>query len=258
MNGVTKTLTVLILCTVCSLPFQGQETGVGSGPDESTETGVTIELTKLEVNDHSLTLNYRVKNNSDHDAWVCTDVSSKPFEVFATPDAQTLRIRKRLDVPSWNLWYRRPSPATYVRLSPSGAREDEVSIELPAIPRFVYASIGGAETVVCTIRRLVLEVGHYDEDLPALVRSILEVADGFSGESWTIDPRIKKTYFRGLSVQGSLEAFDTLNEDPYGEGRVRIPYSYQALTGEKVLRIEIDGVAIPYSGQIETDVNPWE
>jgi hypothetical protein len=222
-----------------------------TGPDDGKATVVTIELTKLEVTDFSLGLTYTIRNSSDHDVWVCSEVSSIPFEVYLTHDKQTLLIRKRLDVPCGKIWHRPPAAGTYIRLRPSAAQPESVLIDLPVAPKSVYATVDAAE-VAQTVRRLALEIGYYDEDLPALVRSIFEVADKFSPESWDLDPNILKTYFPGLIVRGALSDFDVINKDPYGEGHVYIECSYQAL-GEKVLRMEINGVAIPYRGRIETE-----
>jgi hypothetical protein len=117
---------------------------------------------------------------------------------------------------------------------------------MPVTQQSIYAS--EAVEVPQTVRRLAVEIGYYDEDLPALVRSIFDVADKFTGESWKVDPSMERMYFRGFTVRRALAAYDVINKDPYGEGRVRIDYSHQALTGEKVLRMEIDGVAIPCGG----------
>ena len=67
---------------------------------------------------------------------------------------------------------------------------------------------------------------------------------------------MEKTYFRGIAARRALTAYGLLNKDPYGEGRIYIDYSYQALTGEKVLRVEINGVSIPYDGRVERQVAP--
>ena len=125
-----------------------------------------------------------------------------------------------------------------------------MEINLPATEKFVYADLG-AEEVTQVVRRLVLEIGYYDEDLPALVRGILAIADRFSLDGWGLYPDIQRMYFRGLAVAGALSNFYELNEDPDSSGVVHIEYSHQSLTGERVLRMEVNGVAIAYEGRVE-------
>jgi hypothetical protein len=223
-----------------------------TGPDEGKATAVTIELTKLEVTDSSLELTYTIRNSSDHSVWVCSEVGSMPFEMYLTHDQQTLLLRKRLDVPSTAVWNRPPAAGTYTRLGPGAAQPESMLLDLPVTQKAIYASVTTTE-VPQTVRRLALEIGYYDEDLPALVRGIFDVADKFSPESRNLDPNIERTYFRGLAVRRALGAYDIMNQDPYGEGRISIGYSYQALVGEKVLRMEVNGVAIPYRGRIEKE-----
>ena len=45
-------------------------------------------------------------------------------------------------------------------------------MDVPVMPQFLYA--GRDTQVKQTVRRLVIEIGFYDEDLPAPARSILE------------------------------------------------------------------------------------
>ena len=252
MKAARALARVLIVGCVCSLPSHAEKAKGVNGGESSKEPYVTIELAKLEVTDSSLGLSCRIRNSSDHDVWVCREVSSLPFEVYLSHDTKTLLIRKRLDVPCHTRWSRPPAAGKYVRLSPGTAEPESFLIDLPATPQVVYAS-PGTETVSCTVRRLVLEIGYYDEDLPALVRSILEVAENFNPTSKSLKPEIWTTYFRGLLVRNSLAAFDVMNKDPESSGHVYIDYSSQALAGEKILHIEINGVSIPYSGPVKQE-----
>jgi len=128
-------------------------------------------------------------------------------------------------------------------------------IDLPVAGKFVYAS-EGEEPVTDTVRRVALEIGYYDENLPALVRNIIEMANKLGAQTWFTYPDWLKTYFRGLAVRNALEGFNVLNRDPEAEGRVYIEHSRQALTGEKALRVEINGVGIPYNGRVQWEVPP--
>jgi len=54
-----------------------------------------------------------------------------------------------------------------------------------------------------------------------------------------------------VRVRGALGGFDHVNEDPYGRGLVYVGYTYQAFTGEKILRVDVNDVVIPYVEQAE-------
>jgi len=231
----------------------------GAGePNDPNQGAVTIELTKLDVNDTTLELHYKIKNNTDHDVWICDSVNIRStfnFEVYLAEDDQTLVIRKRLDVPSRAIWRIIPA-GSYIILRQGEDRTESLSLNLPVQSRILYSSQGRTQ-VTRNARCLALEIGFYDEDLPALIRSIIIEADKFSG-TFDADWAIKKEYFRGLQVRGclgGLNSFYEINKDPYSEGQVVINYSYQAFTGEKVLRIEVDNVSIPYEGYVQSRSN---
>jgi hypothetical protein len=255
MDVVMKIVDMAVIGCLCCMVSHAEQADTGIRLGCSNRSDVMIELSKLEITDSSLALTYRVRNDSDHDIWVCSEVSSTPFEVFLAKDSRTLLIRKRLDVPSSKIWHRDPSAGTYIRLNAGSSYAESLVIDLPVVPRFVYASSENEE-VTTTVRRVVLETGYYDEDLPALVHGIFEVADKWSPQTWGVYPDLVKTYFRGLAVRNALSGFDTLNKDPYGEGHVHIEYSRQALTGEKVLRVEVNGVGVTYSGPVEKEESP--
>lgn len=243
MNTVRKTLRLLAVCCVCTVLSPGEE---AEQPDTATDSGVTIEITDLDVNDTSLALTYVIGNGSDREAWVCSKIGRIPFEVFLTRDKETLVIRKRLDVPSNTRWRKEPV-GTYVRLKPGDSLAESVQIALPVSPSVLYATEYATESVQ-PVQRLALEIGHYDEDLPALIHSIFAVAEASGLTSRDVPSNILNTYFRGLRVRGNLGSFDQVNPDPYGRGFVYIGYSWQALTGEKTLRADVNDVSIAYEG----------
>jgi hypothetical protein len=99
------------------------------------------------------------------------------------------------------------------------------------------------------VGRLALEIGYYNEDLPALIHSILGVAKKSGLTSADVPAKVLDTYFRGLKVQDVLGGFDQMNPDPYGRGYVNILFSGQALTDENVLRVDVNNLSIPYKGE---------
>ncbi len=246
-----KFIVLIMAITVCVLLAGRAQADSVEDPNNKERKNVTIELTKLDVNDTTLELGWKIKNNTDHDVWICDSIGSEiNFEVYMAEDNRTLVIRRRLDVPSHYGW-RSPPSGRYVRLHPGEIRPESLLLNLPVQFRFVYAS-RGTKVTKCA-RYIALEIGFYDEDLPALIRSILQEAEKFSGTVSDIDVAIFKDYFRGLWVRerfGSLKFFDAINKDPYSEGWVEFYYPYQALTGEKILRILVDGVSIPYDGYV--------
>ena len=249
MDAVRRILKVLAVCCLCNLASHAQPAGSVSGPDDNKGPAVTMEITELDVNDSTLTLSYNIINGTGRDAWVCSSIdSSVSFEVFLTSDKQTLLIRKRLDVPTSAIW--RPSgpgTGTYVRIAPDASLADSVRIAVPVNSVFVYAWPDTTE-VAQTVTSLALEIGYYSADLPAVIRSVLAVAEKSGLTVADVPGGLLDTYFRGLRVRSTLGGFDLVNKDPYGQGRVLVAYSQQALTDEKVLRVDVNDVSIPYGG----------
>ncbi len=245
MNSIRRTAKLLAVCCVCSVLSSAEN---AEGPDMSEPAGVTMETTELDVSDSTLTLSYNITNGTGRDAWVCSSIdSSEPFEAFLTPDKQALLIRKRLDVPTTAMW-RPPGPVgTYVRIAPGASLADSVRIAVPVNPTFLYASSDRTE-LAQTVTGLGLEIGYYDADLPLMIREIIAVAEKSGLTVLDVPGSLLDTYFRGLRVRGLLGNFDLVNKDPYGQGWVSIAYTQQALTDEKVLRVEVNNVSISYEG----------
>ena len=57
---------------VCVSVSHAKESKEEDDPNTGVKKVVTIELTRLDVNDCVLELGYRIGNDSDHDVWVCT------------------------------------------------------------------------------------------------------------------------------------------------------------------------------------------
>ena len=216
--------------------------------DQNDLEAVMIVLTKLEVTDRTLELHYKIKNGSDHNVWVCDSlevVSQFRFEVYLAEDNETLLIRRRFDVPT-QLYWDAPPTSRYVRLSPGEERAESISLTLPVLPRRMFtAERPTAEYAT----RLALEIGFYNEDLPGMIRGILEVADKLYYANLDLDncdPSIIERYFRGISVAryyGGLSSFNKYHPDV--SEHILISYYCPVLKDEQVLRLALDDVSIP-------------
>jgi len=119
---------------------------------------------------------------------------------------------------------------------------------VPVTPAFLYASSDTTE-LVQTVTRLALEIGYYDADLPVMIREIIRVAEKPGLTTLDVPGSLLDTCFRGVRTRGLLGDFDLVNKDPYGQGWVSIAYTQQALTAEKVLRVDVNNVSIPPKGR---------
>jgi len=222
--------------------------------------GARIILTKFTITDKALQLEYEIKNDSDHEIWVCQSADElgeqyKVFEAFLDLQRRTLIIRKRLDVPMLNSIDRMyPPSGRYVRLRPGESCSELLSHELPFYPHIVYYARGNEQGIEYA-RRLAIEIGFYDEDLPALIRTILTEADRFTGtlsDRWWLNETITG-YFAGLALKsymgGGVDWFNQSKGASIEKGTLVIPYNDQTLKGERVLHVTVDGVFIPYNEQ---------
>jgi hypothetical protein len=208
---------------------------------------VKIVLTKLDVNDQKLELNWKITNNTEHDVWVCDGYMD--FERFMDKDAKTLVLRKRFNLPEGPGW-EHPPRAHYVRLRPGQEKLDSIALDVPVTPRTVFRALSGNARYA---ERVALEIGFYDEDLRALILDIVEMAEKLSCDgsvsgfdpNWELYPR----FFGGVSIAQTFnhESFRYFRNSVTSDGdEIIIPYFSQAINGEQILRIEVDNVSIPY------------
>lgn len=241
---------IALLPVYCILMFQAC---VAEDPNSAAEMAVEIELIRFEINNDTFEMDYRITNTTNSDIWVCDMAGGGnwPFEIFLTEDEKTLLIRKRVDVPSSGIPHHTVL-GVYKRIRPGEYLSDAIHREVPVDPFFLYSS-SIQPTLTKKVRRVALEIGYYTEDLPELVRSIVTQAKDIGARSrdLEIDLPLQFIYFRGVHVYSNLFNFDSINKEPYETGRVLLPYSHQAFTGEKVLKLEINGVSIPYTGKKE-------
>jgi hypothetical protein len=239
----------VILCVCFPIRARAED---AADPNNAEEKIATIELTKLDVNDANLELSYKIKNKTDHEVWICDDVSAyldMNFEVYLSEDEQSLLIRKRLNVPTIVQWTQWPY-GRYVLLRSGQERNESISLRMPVRPLRLFAS---GQATSDHARRLVVEIGFYNEDLPGMIHDIIETVEKLNCAP--LDPGEYASpffvrFFKGIWIErhvfpGGLAYF---KEHIYQEGneQILIPYSRQNLDGEKVLRIEVDGVHIPY------------
>jgi hypothetical protein len=259
MNTFISLVTAVALCVALAETTQAEEeTDVLAALGDAT---VKIILTKLEVNDQSLELGWKIRNNTDHDVWICDSLTrSVPSfsECFLDRDAKTLLVRRRFDLPKEKgvHWEWPPYRARYVRLRPGQEKVESYSRALPVRPTTVFEGLrANAEYA----QRLAVEVGFYDEDLPQLMRDIVAVAEIFACDTRPDGPApgpeytdVRHRFFPGMEIARMFynESFEDFRDSVMSGGdEVIIPFfplATQAPYGEQVLRVIVDGVSIPY------------
>lgn len=224
----------------------------GDLTEQNDVAAVMIVLTKLEITHQTLELGYKIKNGSDHDVWVCDSVCMDygiDFEAYLAEDARTLVMRKLLDVSPEILWVAIPV-GRYVRLRAGQERTESLSLTVPVRPQLVYiGQRASAEYATC----LVLEIGFYNEDLPGLIRSIIEVAERLGCAPPTVkdyDSDIMRRYFSGLLIYGRFGGLSQFDESHQDVSEEFVTAYTDRLLGEQVLRIVVDNLYIPYQGYI--------
>lgn len=248
MDRLKKCLIMsLTLCALFAGSIKAEDSNDLDGQEEST---VTIALTRLDVNDTNLELGWKIKNNTDHDVWICDKMDlMSSSEMLLAEDAETLVIRRRACIKKdEKVMMEFPFvKSLYVRLHPGQEKADAVSIDLPvrqiSILKLIRASAEFA-------KRLVMEIGFYDEDLPGLILQIVEVNNKLNCDIHASlgdnGYEICNRFFPGHLIAGAYYNNIGLKESVASDdGEVRIPYMGQRLNGEQILRIEVDGLSIP-------------
>jgi hypothetical protein len=208
-----------------------------------TATPPSITITKLDVTNTRLELSYEVRNTSGHEVWICDDIGfDRPYdcEICLSEDHQVVTLRKRLDVPSDMVWFERPR-AKYVRLRAGEKRRESLSVNVPLDGVYVleHARSGQTARGLFYVSGLAIEVGYYDGNLPEMIINMIgEAEKALENNPGTVPP-ILATFGDVLSFNYSRERLRNR------EGEIVIPYTYQQLKGEKVLRTTIDGLRIP-------------
>lgn len=252
-------LIMFILLARCPQAKCGQDNGDSTDPNDSGM--VSIALTKMDVNDTTLELSWKIKNNTDHDVWIC-DRYSMDFERFMDKDAKTLVLRRRYNLSNEGELWEFPFPRfRYSRLRPDQEKVESLSLTVPVIPWTLFSSSrGNAESA----KRLAIEIGFYDEDLPELILNIVEMAEKLNCDTSLYSPvsppmgsydnsmELSRRFFPGVfiarifNIENSTYFRDSVTS---GGDEIIAPYLWQTLNGEQILRITVDGVSIPYKSR---------
>jgi len=216
---------------------------------------VSIRLDKMTLTKETLEVRYEIRNRSDHDIWICDSMNAGSFwhvDAYLASDNETLSIRRRFDIPMEGLG--ELPTGRYGRLWPGEVRTELLTISLPVLPRRVLSG-GGPPQPLNYASRLSLEIGYYEEDLPGMIRALLrqteEAVRSRSGDFPPSGPGLYLHYFGGLLY------FARRNESvPNRSEQVSIPYTRQALKGERLLRLDIEKLRIPYLEQCGELVGP--
>jgi hypothetical protein len=222
------------MLAICVLFVRYIQADISDELYEEREANVTTVLTKFDVNDTNLKIGIKIINNTDHDIWLC----DKYVDTFMDTDNRTLVLRRRYNLSNEGIIWEFPFPRfRYSRLHPNQEKVKSISLSFPA-------------------KRLVVEIGYHDEDLRALILNIVEIAERLNCDGSAISPwepnstlEIFHRFFGGVEIAGLFNSEgSTYFRDSVtaGDDEIITPYLKQALNGEKVLRIEIDNVSIPY------------
>jgi hypothetical protein len=247
---------LFIALTVGLLPSISQKAAFGDVSADEQNSDVSITITKFQVNDQTLELGWKIVNNSNHDVWICDSLSPEYpsfYEYFLDKDDKTLVLRIRSDLPMRTAIAMNYPPlrSRYVRLGSGQEKVEFVSLDVPIQPyRISEGESGNAKYA----KRLVLEIGFFNEDLPGLILQIVELADKLNcdlsiGFPDSNDLRIVDRFFAGRNIAQAFNYLIGFSESVMsasGDGEFTIHYLGPVLNGEQVLHATIDGVSIPY------------
>jgi hypothetical protein len=121
----------------------GGQCAVDSPDAAKPVTGVRAKLLDVNQTDRRLQVRYQITNDSAEDIWICSDVAIPwAFEASLMEDTQTLRMRRRTDVPLFpGTEFYVPPSARYVRLPAGRHRIESVVLSLPV--HLFGVSMGG-------------------------------------------------------------------------------------------------------------------
>jgi hypothetical protein len=231
-----KLYSIILMLFVFVSQLQAELNTDSKTPNDTTAP--TITITKLDVNDTYLTLSYEIKNDSDADIWICEDITvyqyDYDFEISLDEENRTLLIRRRLSVPALGGSPNAPS-GRYVRLQADQVRTESLLLQLPVQSRRVF--LGGLQiNEVTYANQLTFELGYYLGDMPRMIFSMFEDTEKMPKKKLAISPKLF----------GKLWYFNQSLEYVNREEEVIIPWTGDTFKGEKISRVTIDGLRIPF------------
>ncbi len=238
-----RTTILIMALSVCIIPeTRAQSESVA---DKNKASVPTISVTKLDIGVKTLKLLYEIRNESKQHIWILTGLGtfSVNASVFMEKDGRTLLIRRRLDMPfsgGGNIFYGR-----YILLHAGQTRTESVTLTIPVYSEHGFAGRRNAEGLEYATR-LSIEIGYYTEDLPGMIRGILEKADKIGNKINTRDEEVIKYYFKGSLYFNKISEILRQRDE-----EVLLPYTYQWFKGEKVLRTIVENVRIPYEEKVD-------
>jgi hypothetical protein len=179
------TVIVFVVVAVSMMIMQGCSPNEGP-PTKVLEPGVSstanaaqrvepasLEVTKLSLTREDLRLDYRVTNHSEHDIWVCVNMSDSPteaskFTVETEIRGRTLQITRRGNVEQTALVNTLGVYAVYHRLQPGASRCDTVLLPLP-VENWSHVRLMGDPVKPVVLNQVVLELGYFDQHLRDLI-----------------------------------------------------------------------------------------
>jgi hypothetical protein len=236
---------MIVFLYFCFLPITVTQAQKDNGSNMNKESPpVTITLTSISVTDKIVELNYKIRNTSEQDIWICEGVNGGygNFEVAMTKDSKTLLIRRRLSVPMFG-FLEQPF-GCYIRIRKGQSRKESLLLSLPIHPRRVFLEGRQLSNDIEYAKYLVLEIGFYSGDMPRMIFDMLEEAEK--------DPQKKHVKDTGypIDIIGWLDGplyFNEINEEVRDrDEQVIIPWTDQALKSEKILRATATDLNIPY------------
>jgi len=188
----------------------------GSSSDVNSK-GISLNITDLKISQDRLDLQYEVRNDSEHEIWLCDDVDVNTpidFETITSIDGSTLAIRLRLGVPiGW--WCFEPPRAKYVRLMPREHRRASIWLTVPVRQQPVFAGRSAHHPEeLKKARRLVLEVGYLEGNLRERTGKLVDEARRAVAEQQKEVEHLMEKENELLDQQGQLEkALETATEE---------------------------------------------
>ena len=234
---MNKQIIITAALSICILLSIGTQTK----SDDKTNVP-TISVTKLDITDKTLKLCYEIRNESEQNVWILVgfEKAGASAELFMEEDGQILLLRRRLDVPfsgGGNMVFGR-----YVLMRPGESQIESITRAIPVHPEygFTLGKIRQSHGLVHA-RRVAIEIGYYNSELPVTIRRTLEEADRIGMKPRNDDDRTRFFYFRGSLYFNALsEVLRQRDEEIF------LPYTYQWFKGEQVVRKVVEDVRIPY------------